>query len=96
MTVAEAIEFCSQHSDEEFLKFERIAQPRLRRPDMAGFLLLHALVPTTDDMISCAEHDRIYCGVDIEALCTAAEEQHLLELIRCGFMLDEEGVSKFV
>jgi len=82
--------------EDEFLKFDRISRPRHERPDIAAFLLLHKLVPASSDMVSAAEHDQIWLEVDPEKLAEVASESDVLELVRCGVMFEDEGLSMFV
>jgi hypothetical protein len=89
MTVEELAEVFERH-EEEFLKFNRIEQPRSRRPDLHAFLLLDALVPGATDMVSAAEHDEIWLDVDTEALAAVVTEEQVRDLVRCGVRWDAE------
>lgn len=76
--------------DNEFLKFDRIANKRSKRPDMHAFLLLDELFPDPDQhMIPAACHDQIFLGIDEEE-CETLSDDHILELVRCGVFLDSE------
>jgi hypothetical protein len=75
--------------DDEYLKFERIENPRSKRPDLHAFLLLDELVPGTTDMVSAAEHDEFFLEVDPEELAKVATEDHIRDLHRCGVRYDE-------
>jgi hypothetical protein len=79
-----------KHSD-EYLKFDRVTdRPYGNRPDVHAFVLLAKLDPSTEDMVSSAEHDQIWLGVDHEAVGDVATEDQIIELIRCGVRFDEE------
>ncbi len=95
MTEDQIEAFFEEHED-EFLKNENIKPERRLhpRPDLNAFLLLHRLHPNTEDMVSGAEHDKIWLAVEIEEL-HAASEDDLLDLMRCGVMLDDCGLSMF-
>jgi hypothetical protein len=74
----------------DFLKFERITNPLNPRPDVCAFLMLQALAPDTSDIVSAAEHDRIWLDVDMDVLSEAATEEQLRDLHRCGVCYDRE------
>lgn len=76
--------------DKEFLRFERVANPRSKRPDLHAFLLLDELTPDTRDMVSSAEHDEIWLDVKIEALAEVITEEQFVDLIRCGVRYDSD------
>lgn len=84
--------------DEEYLEFERIEDPLHPRPDVCAFLLLHRLLPKNRDMVSAAEHDKIWLDVDPEALAEVATEEDIRTLVRCGVMyeLKYDSLSMFV
>ena len=84
--------------NDDFLKFELIANPRCQRPDLNAFLLLNELVPSNEDIVASASHDIIYLSVDIEAFAQVVTEEQILELIRCGVMYDSsyDCLSMFV
>ena len=52
-----------------------------------GIFLTNQQPPGTD-MVTAAEHDEIYLGVDCEELAKVATEEDLLDLIRCGVRYD--------
>jgi len=81
-------------SGEEFLKFERIENPRSRRPDLHAFLLLDELFPQDRDMVCNASHDEIYLDVTDDEVATLTDEQ-ILELVRCGVRYDGDGLCMF-
>lgn len=66
-----------RHND-EYLEFERIEHPANRRPDICAFLLLDALVPGTDDIVSASAHDEFFLSTDIEALANVATDADIL------------------
>lgn len=96
-----------KHED-EFLKFDRVASKRSKRPDLHAFLLLDEIVPpepTTGrperkdesyDMVSSAEHDEIWLVTDTDQLAEKATEEQIVELIRCGVRFSDGGLAMFV
>lgn len=78
--------------DDEFLKFERVVNPRHPRPDLCAFLMLHDIDPQIGkDMVTAAEHDEIWLCVDVEKLAAAATEDIVRDLVRCGVRIDDDG-----
>ena len=80
---------------DDFLKFERIINPPSRRPDLCAFLLLDKLLPGTRDIVSCAEHDQIYLGIDIDELARVASKDDIIYLLRCGVLYDDDSLIMF-
>ncbi len=82
-------------NQEEFLKFDRIPIDRKfsKRSDLQAFMMLDELIPDIRDMVSAAEHDEIYLQTDLEELAKVVEEEDVIDLIRCGVMVDEETDS---
>ena len=74
--------------EDEFLRFEKVENPRHPRPDVCAFLILHDLAPDKGDMVSGAEHDEIFIDVSPDALDAAASDADILTLVRCGVRLD--------
>jgi hypothetical protein len=87
MDVREAFE---RFNEAEFLRFDRIKNPPVRRPDLCAFTLIDKLVPDSGDIISGAEHDVIYLSVDIDDIEDTATEDDVLYLTRCGVLLNNE------
>ncbi len=81
-----------KHHEAEFIEFERIEKPRSKRRDLHAFMLLDELAPGTGKIVAAAEHDEIWIEVSPEAIEHATEEQ-IIELIRCGVMLDSDTDS---
>lgn len=79
--------------DEEFLKFERIENPRSKRPDLHAFMLLDELVPGDRDIISAAEHDEFYLSIEPDTLAAVASESQIRDLCRCGIRYDADTDS---
>jgi hypothetical protein len=75
---------------DEYIKFERIENPRHPRPDVCAFLMLHDLVPGTSDIISGSEHDEFFLDVDCEKLNAAASDEQIRDLVRCGVRHNNE------
>ena len=83
--------------DGEFLKFDRIENPRHPAPDLCAFLMLHDLAPALNagdgkaaDMVCAAEHDEIFLATDCEALAKVATPEIVRDLHRCGVRYDSE------
>ncbi|TXH55119.1 MAG: hypothetical protein E6Q97_09460 [Desulfurellales bacterium] len=77
--------------DDEYLAFEKIAEPEHRRPDVCAFLLLDRLAPGDGDMVSASEHDEIFLETSPDELNAAASDEDILTLIRCGVRYDSEN-----
>jgi alkylhydroperoxidase family enzyme len=87
----EDIQALFEKHDNEYLEFDRVENKLSRRPDLHAFLMLDALVPGTDDMVSAAEHDTFWLDVDIEDLAKSGiTEAQVVDLVRCGVMYDDE------
>jgi hypothetical protein len=70
---------------DEYNEFDRIENPLHRRPDVCAFLLLDRLCPDEGrDLVTAAERDIIYLGIDAEKLAEVATEDDVLMLSRCG------------
>lgn len=68
-----------------------------RPRDLAAFNKLHSLgVVTGRYVISSAEHNVIYLGVDCDKLACAATKQDILELMGLGVCYDSEYGSLFM
>jgi len=75
---------------DEFLEFERIENPKHRRPDICAFIMLDELLPGDRDMVSSASHDEIFLDVDCNDLAEIATEEQIRDLIRCGIRYSNE------
>lgn len=86
--------------DDNYLDWKSLTIPRTTsREDLDAFLLLDKLVPSKPidhmpghrhDIVTCAEHDKIWLDVDLELLAQAASEEDILNLCRLGVMLDSD------
>lgn len=90
MRTRELRELFEAHRD-EYIKFDRVSNPRSKRPDLHAFLLLDELVSGNRDIISCAWHDNIGLDIDLSDLAEVITEEQVIELIRCGVRIDDEG-----
>ncbi len=81
--------------NDEFLKFERVEQPKHNRPDLCAFLMLSELVSGENnrDFIDSAAHDEIWLDVDIEEFEKVATPEIIKDLVRCGIRHDSENDS---
>lgn len=91
---------CDKYED-DFLKFERVENKTSKRADLHAFMLLDRLFPRPEgrgDIVSAAEHDEIFLGVDPDELDEVATEDQMLELIRCGVRCDSstDSLAMFV
>lgn len=76
--------------DDEYIQFENVEKKRSRRPDLHAFIVLDELLPGDGDIVCAAEHDQFFLDIDIEALARVATEEIVLDLVRCGVILDED------
>lgn len=91
-------EVYDHHSDEEFLKFERVENKFSTRRDIHGFILLNQLVPGDRPIVSASEHDEFWLEVSPEDLDSASPTlEQMIDLIRCGIRYDSEtdGLAMF-
>jgi hypothetical protein len=79
-----------ESDDDEFLKFERVANKKSTRPDLHAFILLNELVPGETDIVSAAEHDEIFLSIDCEELAKVVTLEQVIELSRCGVRYHDE------
>lgn len=80
--------------DNEFLKFDRIANPLHPRPDLCAFLLLDRLSPHPGrDIVVSASHDEFYLDVSTDEIAAVATEEDVVTLIRCGLRYDRGNDS---
>lgn len=90
MTQHEIRELFEQYRD-EYLKFDRVQNPRSKRPDLHAFLVLDELVPRDRDMIAGAEQDEIYLEPDLADLASVVSPEQVIDLIRCGVRISDDG-----
>ena len=64
--------------------------------DLHAFMILNTLCPSKRCIVSASEHDKIYLSTNVEDLAAVAPEASIIELIRCGVMIDEETESLFM
>lgn len=77
-----------KHAD-EFLNFERVRFKHHPRPDVCAFLMLHDISPHERDMVRSAGHEEIWLDADVEAVAARADEDQIVDLIRCGVRYDQ-------
>jgi len=100
MTREELVALFEKHSDDEYIEFTRLPKD-LRvssRKDLCGFILLDKLVPGKFEIVSSAEHDKIWLGVEIDDLAGVATEEDVKNLLRCGVRMDSsvESLAMFI
>ena len=79
-----------KHTD-EFLKHDRIENPKHERPDLCAFLMLAELFPGNRDIVAGASHDEIYLDIDDEEFAEKATDDLIRDLHRCGVRHDDDG-----
>ena len=84
--------------EDDFLKFDLIAEKFSARADIHAFILLDKLFPGDRDMVAGASHDLISLDVDAEELLKVATKDQLRDLHRCGVRYDSDcgGIGMFV
>ena len=76
---------------DEYLEFEHVENKLNSRPDLCAFLLIDKLLPNPGyNLISGAEHDKIFFITDCKKLSETATEDDILTLRRCGVSYNEE------
>lgn len=74
--------------DYEGCKFERVQNKLSQRADLHAFLLMDRILPSSDNIISRAEHKEIYFSVQIDDFASVVTQDEVLELVRCGVSYD--------
>lgn len=91
MTKREMMALFERNADAEFTE---IWNPPSRRKDLCGLIFLDRLVPTRDAsthlMLSAAEHDRIYLGIDLDELAARVTGEDVRMLVACGIWVDRQ------
>ena len=88
---SEEIEAMFEKHDEEYLRFDRVAKKKSKRPDLHAFILLDKILPeSTHDIVAAAEHDEIYLDCEGEQLEVCLTEELIVELVRCGVRYGSE------
>lgn len=78
-----------RHQD-EYRQFDRIVSPLALQPDLCAFLVLAGLRPDASGiaLLSAAEHDEVWLGVDCVALAAVITDAEVRDLRRCGVRMD--------
>lgn len=92
----EELEACFEKHADEYLRFERVDNPRHQRPDLCAFMMLHDLVPSARDMVSAASHDEIWLDVSPEDLAPVVTDDIVCALVRCGVRWNDGCFAMFV
>lgn len=96
MTLKKLAELFEKYGDDdEYYEFQKVEQRKSNRPDLHAFILLDSLVPSTEDMVSYAEHDEFWLGVSVEDVAKVITPEQILELVRCGVSFDGESFHMF-
>jgi acetone carboxylase gamma subunit len=82
--------------DEEYLKFDRVKNKLSSRPDIHAFILLNQLHPSHVDIVGGANHDEIFLNVDPELISNHATDEQVADLVRCGVIYGEYGLTMMV
>lgn len=88
MTVDEMREVFKDHHEDEYLEFDRVKSTKRER-DMHAFLLLEPFTDT--DMISHADYEKIWLSSSMEDVAAHMSTVEIIDLIRCGIMMDDSG-----
>jgi len=83
MTIEQLVELFEKY-DEEFLQFDKVLDRTSHRPDLHAFVLLDKIIPGSTDIVSGAEHDEIFLGIDLEEFARRVTEEQIVELNQCG------------
>lgn len=92
MMTKETMRDLFEKHEDEHLEFEKIKQPKSKRPDLHAFLLLDELCPGDTDIVIRSAADSYYefgLNIDITMFSAKITEEHIIELTRCGVMYDE-------
>ncbi len=92
MNIGELVECFAQYKD-EYRKTSFLKRKETNRPDLHAFLLLDKLVPGMRNIVSCAEHDKIWLDIPLAQLASVIEPEQVRELVWCGVCLDEDTDS---
>jgi hypothetical protein len=79
-----------------FEKTEHPIKMEFKRRDLCAFVKLNELVDSDDDIVSAADHDQIWLGVELEDLAKVITEADIQFLVACGVFISEESLSMFV
>lgn len=95
MTLDEMDTLLNRNDGEEFLKFDRVENPRHPCPDVCAFLLLNERAPLgpDTDMVSSAHHDKYYLATDPATFAANASEADVITLARCGILYESDVES---
>ena len=101
MTENQLEELFEKHSEDEYLEFERIQNPKHTRRDICAMLIIHEIQSRNesqrqDTMISWAGHEEIYLDVNVEEISEYITEEEIIDLIRCGVRLEESNFAMFI
>lgn len=80
----------------EFLKFDRVENKLSTRRDIHAFILLNQLHPEIVDIVGGANHDEIFLNADPELIASVATEEQVADLVRCGVMYGQYGLTMMV
>jgi hypothetical protein len=91
------LEAAFESFNEDFLKYQDIAQPLHARRDLAAMLLMESLAPSPGyPMIAGARHDEIWFQTDLSRLAQVITLEQVRDLVRCGVRVDEDSFCMFV
>ena len=96
MTLEEMGRLFEKHHVES-LEWDKVDPKMSDCRDLHGMLMLHALCPTTNDIVSAADHDQIWFSADPEIVAGNITEDQIKDILRCGLSYsDHEGFYSFV
>lgn len=82
--------------DGEYLKFDLVENKFSTRRDIHAFILLNQLHPAIVDIVGGANHDEIFLNVDHELIAKFATEEQVADLVRCGVIYGQYGLTMMV
>ncbi len=90
-------EMITEFEENESLFLEPVPLERQLSPrkDLHAFLLLDRLVPSSRDIVSGAEHDKIFLQPSLEELAKVITIEQIQDLVRCGVRIEEDGLEMF-
>lgn len=83
----EYLERVFKENGDEYLEFIKVEDKLSYKPDLHAFLLIDELFSDKRSVISGANHEEIYLNIDFDEAGNLPEDI-LIELIRCGVILD--------
>jgi hypothetical protein len=103
MTVKQMIKLFDKFGEEGdvdfFEKLEHPIKMEFKRRDLCAFVKLNEIVDCDDDyddIVSAADHDQIWLGVELEDLAKVITAADIQFLSACGVFISDYSLSMFV